>query len=206
MAAAVRREMLEEAIQVIRGLWKGDNQPRRLSLHRRERPIYSLPKQLPASIFVAAAARRPPSLRRGPATASSTAPNTEESRPLRRPAARGKPRYAELTVCWAADEARRRRRPKVWPISARGELARSCRAPPLRAGGREGPRRRRGDGAVRPRSGHRAALKKYVEAGFDHVGDPPGRPGPGGVLPLLQEVAPARRSRDAAPAEARNRG
>ena len=53
-SAAVRREMLEEAIQIIRGLWKGEDYSHRGAHFTVENArIYTLPQQLPGS-YVAA--------------------------------------------------------------------------------------------------------------------------------------------------------
>jgi coenzyme F420-dependent glucose-6-phosphate dehydrogenase len=174
-SAAVRREMLEEAIQVIRALWKGDDTSHRGCYYTVENArIYSLPKQLPP-IFIAASGEKAAELagRAGDGLVA-TAPNPKVIETFNTSGGSGKPRYAELTVCWAADEALAQRTAKeVWPISALGgELSQELPLPRHFEQAAETVREE--DVAKSVPCGpdperHQAALKKYVDAGFDHV-------------------------------------
>jgi G6PDH family F420-dependent oxidoreductase len=130
--AHVRREMLTEAVTVIRRLWEG-----RLTSHSGEHyevhnaRVYSLPKR-PPPILVAAG---------GPATAHlaatigdglvTTAPDPGLVKAFEKAGGRGKPCYVELTVCWARSEAEARRTAHAWwPIAAMpGPLARELALP-----------------------------------------------------------------------------
>ncbi len=116
----VRQERLEEALHVIRLLWKGGNQ----SHHGRHYTVenarlYSLP-DTPPPLLVAVG---------GPRTASmagrlgdgmiGTGPEPSLFAEFERAGGAGKPRYGELTVCWAKDEATGTRVAREhWPTSA----------------------------------------------------------------------------------------
>ena len=116
----IRREMLEEAVGVIRELWRGD-----LTSHRgrhytvENARIYTLPDE-PIDVLVAAG---------GPKAAEvagrigdgliSTAPDAALLDAFDEAGGNGKPRYAQLTVCWAKSEADARRTAhQVWPNAA----------------------------------------------------------------------------------------
>ena len=121
------------------------------------------------------AARRRPSW---PARAGdglvATAPNKELIKTFEQAGGKGKPRYAELTVCWAADEASAKKTAhEYWSLSALGgELSQELPLPRHFEQAAETVREE--DVAKTVPCGpdpekHRAALKKYVDAGFDHV-------------------------------------
>ena len=113
----VRLEMLEEAVEVIRRLWEGGSVD--IDGHWYtvvDAEIFDLPDELP-EIIVAAA---------GPDTAGlagrigdglwSTSPDEEVTGAFDAGGGRGKPRYAQATVCWAADEAQARKTAhEIWP-------------------------------------------------------------------------------------------
>src|SRR5690606_33673784 len=83
--------------------------------------IYSLPQQ-PPPIFVAASGEKAAELaaQRGDGIVA-TAPNKELLQTFDQHGGKGKPRYAEMTVCWAADEATARKTAlEIWPNSALG--------------------------------------------------------------------------------------
>jgi coenzyme F420-dependent glucose-6-phosphate dehydrogenase len=174
-SAAVRREMLEEAIQVIRSLWKGDDTSHRGCYYTVENArIYTLPEELPP-IFVAASGEKAAELagRAGDGLVT-TAPKGELIETFEQAGGKGKPRYAELTVCWAADEvAAKRTAREIWPIAGiGGELSQEL---PLPRHFEQAAETVREEDIVKtvpcgpdPEQ-HRAALKKYVDAGFDHV-------------------------------------
>jgi G6PDH family F420-dependent oxidoreductase len=117
---AVRRAMLEEAVAVMRALWTGE-----LTSHHGEHytvenaRIYTLPDE-PVPVMVAAG---------GPAAGELagrigdglvvTAPDEETLDAFEDAGGRDKPRYGQLTVCWAEseDDARRTAR-EWWPNAA----------------------------------------------------------------------------------------
>jgi G6PDH family F420-dependent oxidoreductase len=174
-SAAVRREMLEEAIQVIRALWEGDDTSHRGCHYTVENArIYSLPKQLPP-IFVAASGEKAAELagRAGDGLVA-TAPKKETIETFEQAGGKGKPRYGELTVCWAKDEAQATRTAReIWPNAALGgELSQEL---PLPRHFEQAAQTVRDDDMAKsvpcgpdPEK-HRAALKQYMDAGFDHV-------------------------------------
>jgi len=173
-SAAVRREMLEEAIQVIRGLWKGEDFSHRGTHYTVENArIYTLPQQLPG-IYVAASGEQ------AAQTAAkigdglvSTAPKGDLVKTFEQAGGKGKPKYAEMTVCWAADEAAAKKTAlEIWPnVGVPGELSQELPLP--RHFEQAAQVVREEDLSSLPLGPdpqkHREALKKYVEAGFTHV-------------------------------------
>jgi coenzyme F420-dependent glucose-6-phosphate dehydrogenase len=115
----VRQDMLEEAIQVIRTLWEGGLKShcgRHYAVENAR--LYSLPKE-PPPLFVAGG---------GPKSAEiagrlgdgliGTSPDPETMKAFERAGGRRKPRYGELTVCWAESEAKAKKiARKVWPTA-----------------------------------------------------------------------------------------
>ena len=100
-----RLEMLEEAVEVIRLLWRGGYQTHRGKHYTVERArIYTLPEQLP-EICVAAAQPNAAELagRIGDGFIG-VAPEEELIEKFEQAGGDGKPRYGHLTVCWAEDE------------------------------------------------------------------------------------------------------
>jgi coenzyme F420-dependent glucose-6-phosphate dehydrogenase len=116
----VRQARLEEAIEVIRLLWKGGNQSHHGRYFTVENArLYSLP-DTPPPLYVAAGGPRSAELagRLGDGVIA-TDPDASLLAAFDRAGGAGKPRYAELTVCWAKDEATARRIAREhWPTSA----------------------------------------------------------------------------------------
>ena len=171
----VRQARLTEAIEVIRLLWQGGNR----SYHGRyftveNARLYTLPDASPP-LYVAVGGQR------GAEQAGRLGDGMIGTEPERgllaafdKAGGAGKPRYAELTVCWARDEATARRiAHECWPTSGmesslswelplpahfeavaklvtEDEIAESITCGP-------DPKK------------HLAAIRKYVEAGYDHV-------------------------------------
>jgi G6PDH family F420-dependent oxidoreductase len=113
-SAAVRREMLEEAVAVIRELWTGhlvEHRGRHYTVENAR--LYTLP-DAPPPIVVAAG---------GPEAADlagrigdgfcGTSPDSELLERYRA-AGGGGPRYGQITVCWAASEQEARRTALEW--------------------------------------------------------------------------------------------
>jgi coenzyme F420-dependent glucose-6-phosphate dehydrogenase len=124
-SAAVRREMLEEAVAIIRELWGGglvEHRGRHYTVENAR--IYTLPDE-PPPVLVAAS---------GPEAATlagrigdgfiGVAPEAELIRTFESAGGAGKPRYGQVTVCWADDEAQARRTAHEWwpNIALSGEL------------------------------------------------------------------------------------
>jgi len=119
-SADVRLEMLEEAIDVMKRLWGGGMESHRGRYYTVEDArLYTLPDE-PPPLMIAASKPRAAELagRVGDAII-----NTQVDRALleRFDAAggRGKPRYVELSVCWASDERRARKTAhELWALAA----------------------------------------------------------------------------------------
>lgn len=116
----VRQEMLEEAVEIIRTLWQGGYQSYHGLFYIVENArIYTLPDPLP-DIYVAAA---------GPKGAElageigdgliTTSADPKVLAAFDEAGGQDKPRFAPLTVCWAADEAQARKTAKeYWATAA----------------------------------------------------------------------------------------
>jgi coenzyme F420-dependent glucose-6-phosphate dehydrogenase len=112
---AVRLEMLEEAVDVIRKLWKG-----KLTSHRgrhytvENARIYDVPESLPP-ILVAGSGPKAISLagRIGDGFIG-LAPDPEIVQMFEDAGGRGKPKYTEVTVCWAEDESTAKKTVMEW--------------------------------------------------------------------------------------------
>jgi coenzyme F420-dependent glucose-6-phosphate dehydrogenase len=173
--AAVRREMLAEAVEVIRALWAGgqvEHHGRHYTVENAR--LYTLPDE-PPPIYVAAA---------GPAAAElagqigdgfvGVSPERELIEGFERAGGAGKPRYGQVTVCWAASEEEGRRTAHEWwpTIGLQGELSQVLPVPAhfeqaaqnvteetvgeLVACGPDPER-------------HLDLLRRYAGAGYDHV-------------------------------------
>lgn len=114
----VRLEMLEEALEVIRLLWSG-----KLVSHRgiyfqvEDARLYTLP-DTPPDVMIAAAKPGAAKLAGRSADAIiTTEPTSELLEKFDAAGGRGKPRYYEATVCWAASEKDAVRRVRdCWPL------------------------------------------------------------------------------------------
>jgi coenzyme F420-dependent glucose-6-phosphate dehydrogenase len=131
-AASERREMLAEAIGVIRELWKGDD-VNHVGRHYRvvNARVYTRPDE-PPPVYVAAAgpkaARMAAELGDG---LIATAPDEELLGRFDDAGGRGKPRLGQLTVCWASDERQAHRTAlEWWPNAAlKGQLGQELPLP-----------------------------------------------------------------------------
>jgi G6PDH family F420-dependent oxidoreductase len=117
---AVRQEMLEEAVSVIRLLWEGGIKSHRGRYFTVENAqLFTLPEKAPP-IYVAAGGRKMAELAArigdGLITAGDEGPVIKA---FNASAGKKKPKYAQLTVCWAKTEREARRTAqKWWPIAA----------------------------------------------------------------------------------------
>jgi G6PDH family F420-dependent oxidoreductase len=172
---AVRAEMLEEAVEVMRRLWEGGNQSHRGRYYTVENArLFTLPDE-PPPVVVAAS---------GPAAAElagrigdglcSTAPEGELVARFDASGGAGKPKYGQMTVCWAADEAEARRTAyKWWPNSAlKGPLNTELASPSDfdEACAMVTEEDVAKEVVCGPDAGrHLAMIKEYADAGFTHV-------------------------------------
>jgi G6PDH family F420-dependent oxidoreductase len=170
-----RLEMLEESVALIRELWKGglvSHRGRHYTVDRAR--IYSAPDE-PPEIAVAAAAENAAELagRIGDALVS-TAPDTELVERFEESGGTGKPRYGQLTVCWAASEREAiRTAHEWWPNAALpGDLGQEL-ALPLhfeQATQVVSPEQVAEAVTCGPDADkHREAIDRFEQAGFDHV-------------------------------------
>jgi len=171
---AVRLEMLEEAIAVMRELWKGEvtsHHGRYFTVENAR--IYTLPPD-PPKVMIAAA---------GEKTATfagklgdgfiSTAPKADLVQAFRDAGGSG-PRYGQVTVCWAEDEQIARKTAlKYWPNAAvRGQLGQELALPENFEDAAANVREE--DIAEVVVCGpdpdlHHKKLREFIDAGFDHV-------------------------------------
>jgi coenzyme F420-dependent glucose-6-phosphate dehydrogenase len=124
-SADERLDMLEEAVEVIRTLWKGDTQSHRgRYFHVEDARIYDLPDPLPPILIAAKGDRAVELAGRLGDGFVGLAPDAEMLKAFDEAGGKGKPRYGMIHVCWDRDEARARKTAfEWWPNTAvEGEL------------------------------------------------------------------------------------
>ncbi len=104
----------------------------------------------------------------------NTAPDAEVRETFERAGGAGKPRYAQMTVCWAADEAAARRTAhELWAYSALpGELSQELPTPAhFEQASALVTEEKLAESVVcgPDPDRHAARLRQYADAGFDHV-------------------------------------
>ena len=173
--ADVRQEMLEEAIQVIRLLWQGGSQNHHGRYYTVEDArIFTLPPE-PPPIMVAAGGPKAAELAGGVGDGLiATSPQAELVQQFDAAGGAGKPRYGQVAVCWAQDEAEATRTAfEWWPNAAvKGQLSQDLPTP---------SHFEQAVGMVREEDvaqaiicgpdpeRHVTAIRQFVDAGFDHV-------------------------------------
>ena len=171
----VRLEMLEEAVEVMRLLWRGGLQSHHGKHYTVENArLYDLPED-PVPVAVAAGGKKSGELaaKIGDGLVS-VAPDPDLSETFKNKAGEDKPRYVEVNVCWASSEASARKTAhKWWPVAGfKGQLMQELALPSLFEAGAEmvheedavetiacGP-----DPEV-----HLKEIRKFMDAGYDHV-------------------------------------
>ena len=171
----IRHEMLEEAIEIMRLLWQGGTQSYYGSYYDVENArLYTLPEHAPP-LMVAASGEKAAELagRLGDGLIS-TSPDKEVVQAFEGAGGKGKPRYAQMTVCVARDESEARRiAHEWWPTAGlKGELSSELALP---------KHFEDASSLVKPEDVaksivcsadpklHIARIQEYAEAGFDHV-------------------------------------
>jgi G6PDH family F420-dependent oxidoreductase len=131
-SAPVRQDMLEEAIEIIRLLWRGGEQTyfgAHFTLdHAR---LYTLPDELPP-LYVAAAGAKAAELAGEVADGLITvSPKKDLVDKFSQAGGTGKPMYGQVSVCWATDEAAALKTAREWWASAAvpGELSQELPLP-----------------------------------------------------------------------------
>ena len=172
---AVRLEMLQEAVEVIRTLWEGETASHYGEYYTVENArLYTLPAAPPPILL---AARGPGAARVAGEVADgliNSDPQAEPVKVFEASGGDGKPKYGQLTVCWAAtDAAARETAYRYWPNGGlKGPLSTELALPEhfqeaaqmvTEADVAEsvvcGPDAER----------HRAAIEEFAAAGYDHV-------------------------------------
>jgi len=173
--AGMRLEMLEEAVGLIRELWKGEDTSFDGEFYTVENArIYTTPEK-PPPIYVAAAGEKAAELagRVGDGLIS-TAPNEEVVQSFRNAGGEGKPVYGQLTACWAEDQEKAVRTAlAVWPNAViAGELGQEL---PLPRHFEQAAEMVRGDDLRQSMplgpdpEPFLSAIRDFADAGFDHV-------------------------------------
>jgi coenzyme F420-dependent glucose-6-phosphate dehydrogenase len=171
----IRQERLEEAIEVIRLLWRGGNR----SHHGRHYSVenarlYTLPDPLPP-IYVAAGGRKSAELAARVGNGLiGTDTDAELMKHFDGAGGKGKPRYGEVSVCWAKDEkSARHTAHERWPTAAMdSSLAWEL---PLPAHFEAVAQLVTEDQVAEAitcgpdADAHVQAIREYAEAGYDHV-------------------------------------
>src|SRR5581483_809602 len=167
--------MLEEAVALMRDLWRGDLVSHRGKHYTVDRArIYSLPDE-PPPIAVAAAAPAAAELaaRIGDGFVS-TAPDGDLDSKFDAGGGKGKPRYGQLTVCWAESEDEAVQTAlEWWPNAAlKGDLGQELALPSMfEAAATMVDEDAIADAVVcgpDPEL-HRKKIAEFEQAGFDHV-------------------------------------
>ncbi len=174
-SADVRLSMLAEALDVIRLLWEGGEESFHGEFYTVEDArLFTLPQVLPPIVVAAgkpAAATLAGELGDG---LVSTAPDQELVARFTAAGGGAKPRYGQLTVCYAEDEAEARRIAHEWwpnaaiPGDLGQELARPVhyeQAATMLSEDQVAEAVVCGPDPER----HRAAIEEFARAGFDHV-------------------------------------
>lgn len=172
--ADMRIDMLEEAIEVIRLLWQGG-----LKTHYGEHYVvenarlYTLPDELPPIIVAASGEKAGELAGRVGDGLMTTSPNEEVIKAFDEAGGDG-PRYAEMTVCWAKDEAEARRTAhRQWPNAAlKGQLSQELALPSFFEQAAQSVTE--DDAAEAILCGpdaqrHIDKVREYIDAGIDHV-------------------------------------
>jgi len=170
----VRAEMLEEAVEIIRALWRG-----KVTSHRgkhytvQNAKLYTLPKKLPKIHIAVGGERMAEMAGRIADGLIATGPDKKLLQTYKRAGGAG-PRFGQVTLCWAATErAARKTAHEWWPTAAlHGEvsqelpnpaqftdLVKSVTEDQVAEAMACGP-----DADV-----HVEKIQAYIDAGFDHV-------------------------------------
>jgi coenzyme F420-dependent glucose-6-phosphate dehydrogenase len=172
---ARRQERLEEAVELIRKLWRGEltsHYGRHYTVENAR--LYSLPEEQPPILVAVAGARSVELAARIGDGLIGTAPIAESLEAFRRRGGEGKPTYGQLHVCWAQSEDEARMTAKErWPNGAMSgshflelplpahfeEAAETVTEEAIAESIVCGPDPER----------HLEAIQEYVDAGYDHV-------------------------------------
>ena len=174
-SANVRREMLDEAVTIIRKLWTGENVDHEGAFYQVEDArIYTLPDPLP-EIYVAASGKLSAELSGEIGDGFiGTSPDAEIVKTFEGAGGKGKPKYAQINVCWAKDEASARKTAHEWwpNTSIPGELSAEL---PLPRHFEQASKLVTEDAVAESvvcgpdANKHIEKIRTYADAGYDHV-------------------------------------
>jgi G6PDH family F420-dependent oxidoreductase len=128
----VRLEMMEEAVEVVRQLWQGGVQSHHGKHYTVENArIYDLPEQPPEIIVSASGPKACEVAGRIGDGLWGMGPQKELVEQFDKLAGPGKPKYAQVTLCWAKDVAAARKTAfEWWPTAAiQGEASQELPSP-----------------------------------------------------------------------------
>jgi coenzyme F420-dependent glucose-6-phosphate dehydrogenase len=170
----VRLEMLAEAIDVIRLLWQGGYQSHRGRHYTVEDArLYTLPDE-PPPIMVAASKPGAAELAGAQDGLIGVSPERELLEAFEAAGGKRKPRFGQVTVCWAKSEEEAKRTAREWwPNAAiKGDLSQEL---PLPAHFEQAAEMVNEDDVAEmvvcgpDPDAHRDKIREYEKAGFDHV-------------------------------------
>ena len=170
----VRAEMLEEAVEVIRALWRGEVVSRRGEFYRvQNAQLYTLPESLPPIRVAASGKKMAEMAARIGDGLISTAPDKEIVDAYREAGGRG-PLIAQMTVSWAESEATARKTAfEWWPQAAlHGEVSQELPNPSQFTDLAKSVTEDQVAQAILcspDPSRHLERIEEYAQAGFDHV-------------------------------------
>ena len=174
-SSGARREMLEEAVEVIRLLWRGGSQSHYGRYYTVEQAtIFTLPEQLPPIVVSGFGPHSVKLAGRIGDGYMNTAPDAGSVEGFRRAGGEGKRCYGKLDVCIAASEAEARRiAHATWPTSGlRGELGQVLPLPAHFEQAAATVREEDVAGSIlcsQDPDQHVAALREFADAGYDQV-------------------------------------
>ncbi len=128
----VRLEMMEEAVEVIRKLWQGGNQSHHGRHYTVENArVYDVPEEPPQVVVSASGPKALEVAGRIGDGLWGMSPDKDLVTQFDKLAGAGKPKYAQITLCWAKDEkSARRTAHEIWPTSAiKGEASQELPSP-----------------------------------------------------------------------------
>jgi coenzyme F420-dependent glucose-6-phosphate dehydrogenase len=172
---AIRLAMLEEAITLMRLLWQGGTQ----NFHGRfytveQARLYTLPDQAPPIVVAAAGPRAAAAAGRLGDGLINYAAEKSVVETFNANGGAGKPRYAQVNICWASNLAEARRTAhKICPnVALKGQLGQELATPKMfeQAVGMVSEDQVAEVITCGPDpEQHIAAIQKFVDAGYDHL-------------------------------------
>lgn len=173
--APLRLSMLEEAVRVIRLLWEGGSKDHHGTHYTVEdATIFDLPDERPEIIAAASGPQAATVAARIGDGMWSVSPDQESVETFEGEGGAGKPKYAQVIVCWADDEDEARQTAlSEWPnVAITGQLTQDLRTPELFEQATEMVTEEQVAAKVAcgPDVGrHVEHVQKYVDAGFTHL-------------------------------------